>query len=67
MLVLSRKTNERIIIAEGEIIITVVGVRRDGSVKLGIDAPDDIPIHREEVQISIDRNKHEANHKSVDC
>jgi len=61
MLVLSRKTNERIIIAEGEIIITVVGVRRDGSVRLGIDAPGDIPIHREEVQQAIDKKEAECS------
>ena len=48
MLVLSRKKNETIII-DGQISITVMEVRKDGSVRLGIDAPPEIEIHREEV------------------
>ncbi|MFZ7101351.1 MAG: carbon storage regulator CsrA [Peptococcaceae bacterium] len=52
MLVLSRGKNESIIIAD-HIKITVVEVRPDGTVKLGIDAPADIEIHREEVYKAI--------------
>ncbi|MGI6227612.1 MAG: carbon storage regulator CsrA [Peptococcales bacterium] len=48
MLVLSRGKNESIIIGEN-IKITVVEVRPDGTVRLGIDAPKDVEIHREEV------------------
>ena len=51
MLVLSRKKNERIIVGEN-IVITVVEIRGD-RVRLGIDAPMDIPIHRSEVVESI--------------
>lgn len=48
MLVLSRKTNETIVI-DGRIRITIV--KSGGStVRLGIDAPQDVTIHREEVQ-----------------
>lgn len=47
MLVLSRKKNERIRIASN-VIITVVEIRGD-KVRLGIDAPKEIPVHREEV------------------
>lgn len=47
MLVLSRKTNESIVIAE-DIIVTVIEVRGD-KVRLGIVAPRDIPVHRQEV------------------
>ena len=53
MLVLSRKKNERIIIRE-DIVITVVDIRGD-KVRIGIEAPKDISVHREEVQIAIDR------------
>ena len=47
MLVLSRKKKESIVI-NGEIIITVVEIRGD-KVRLGIEAPRNIPIHRTEV------------------
>ncbi len=44
MLVLSRKRNEQIVIAEN-IVITVVEIRGD-KVRLGIEAPKDVPVHR---------------------
>lgn len=51
MLVLSRKKNESIIIDE-HIVITVVEIRGD-KVRLGIEAPKEIPIHRSEVHAAI--------------
>lgn len=51
MLVLSRKKNETIII-DDHIVITVVEIRGD-KVRLGIEAPKEIPIHRSEVHASI--------------
>lgn len=57
MLVLSRRRGESLIIAEGEIIITVVEVRSDGSVRLGVTAPRDIPVWREEVYEAIERER----------
>lgn len=51
MLVLSRKKDESIIIANG-IVITVVEVRGD-KVRLGIVAPKDVPVHRQEVYEAI--------------
>jgi carbon storage regulator len=54
MLVLSRKRDERIVIGEN-IIITVVEVRGD-KVRLGIEAPNDVPVHRQEVYDAIQRN-----------
>ena len=47
MLVLARKQNQNIII-DGKIIIRVLRVGRD-VVKLGIEAPLSVPVHREEV------------------
>lgn len=47
MLVLSRKLGEKICIGEN-IFITVVDVER-GKVRLGIDAPRDVPIYRQEL------------------
>jgi carbon storage regulator len=47
MLVLSRKNNESIVI-NNNITITVVEIRGD-KVRLGIVAPKEIPVHRQEV------------------
>lgn len=51
MLVLSRKVGEKLIIAN-DIVITVVDVRGD-KIRLGIEAPKDVPVHREEVYEAI--------------
>ena len=47
MLVLSRKKNESIVI-NNDIIVTVVEIRGD-KVRLGIVAPKEVPVHRQEV------------------
>ena len=47
MLVLSRHRDESIIIGD-DIVITVVDIRGD-KVRLGIVAPKDVPVHRQEV------------------
>ena len=47
MLVLSRKSNESIVI-DNNITVTVVEIRGD-KVRLGIVAPKEIPVHRQEV------------------
>lgn len=47
MLVLSRKLGEKITIGEG-IVITVVDIDR-GKIRLGIEAPRDVPIYRNEL------------------
>lgn len=54
-LALSRKVGERIFIGH-DIIITVARVRGE-HVVLGIDAPEDVRIHREEVYIAIQREQ----------
>ena len=51
MLVLSRNTNESIIIGN-DIRITVVAIQGD-KIRLGIDAPREIPVHRLEVYQAI--------------
>lgn len=47
MLVLSRKCNEQIVIGD-QIIVTVVSIK-GGTVRLGIEAPPHVSVHREEV------------------
>lgn len=47
MLVLSRKRNEQIVIG-GDIIVTVVSIR-GGTVRIGIEAPPHVTVHRQEV------------------
>lgn len=51
MLVLSRKKNESIVI-NNDITIVVVEIRGD-KVRLGVEAPKDIPVHRREVYDAI--------------
>ena len=58
MLILSRKRNEQIIIGDG-IVITVVSVR-GGNVRLGVEAPRHVTVHRQEVYDAIRRGKSEA-------
>ncbi len=53
MLVLSRKRNESVVIND-QIVVTVIEVRGD-KVRLGIQAPRDVPIHRSEVMAAIQR------------
>lgn len=58
MLILSRKLNESVII-DGRITVKIVRVDGD-IVKLGIGAPSDVPVHRQEVYEEIQRNNQRA-------
>lgn len=53
MLVLSRHRDESIMIGD-EIVVTIVDIRGD-KVRLGINAPSSIPVHRQEVFDAIQR------------
>jgi carbon storage regulator len=58
MLILSRKVNENIVI-DGRIIVRIL--RLDGDVvKIGIQAPSDVSVHRQEVFDEIQRVNAEA-------
>jgi carbon storage regulator len=47
MLILTRRVGESLMIGD-EVSITVLGIR-GGQVRIGIDAPKDVPVHREEI------------------
>jgi carbon storage regulator len=58
MLVLSRQRDESIIIGDN-IVITIVDIRGD-KVRLGIEAPKEVPVHRQEVYEAIQRERTQA-------
>ncbi len=59
MLVLSRHRDECIMIGD-DVTITVVDIRGD-KVRLGIDAPKHVPVHRQEVYEAIKRENQKAS------
>jgi carbon storage regulator len=63
MLVLSRKKNESIVI-NNDITIVVVEIRGD-KVRLGVEAPKEVPVHRREVYEAIKRNEMAKDRESV--
>ncbi len=62
MLVLSRKKNESIVIND-DIRIVIVDIRGD-KVRLGVEAPMDVPVHRKEVYDAIKRYEAESSNQS---
>lgn len=60
MLVLSRCRGEDVLIDGGRIVVTVLDIRGD-KVRLGFKAPEEIAIHRREVQEEIDAEENHAD------
>lgn len=58
MLILSRKTNEKIIIGE-DISITIIEIRGD-QVKIGVEAPKSVKVFRQEVYLAIQNENRAA-------
>jgi carbon storage regulator len=48
MLVLSRRVGERIVLPDSGVVLTVLGIR-GGQIRLGISAPQDVAVFREEL------------------
>ena len=65
MLVLSRQRDESIIIGDN-IVVTIVDVRGD-KVRLGIDAPREVSVHRREVYEAIQRENQQAAQIQLDA
>lgn len=63
MLVLSRKMDETIIIGDGLVVITVVEIRGD-KVRLGIEAPRELSVHRSEIYHLIQQQKAKQEEKN---
>ena len=60
MLVLSRRTGESLVIGD-DVVVTVLEVKGDGGVRLGIDAPRTTRVHRAEVYAAVKAANAEAS------
>ncbi|MBW3658967.1 MAG: carbon storage regulator CsrA, partial [Actinobacteria bacterium] len=58
MLVLTRRAGESIVIGN-DVTVTVLEVRGD-QIRLGIDAPRDVQIHREEIYVQVQQENRGA-------
>ncbi len=65
MLVLTRRLNESIVI-NGDIVITVLEVGRNGQVRLGIEAPRNYQIYRRELWLEIEQENQQALTSAAD-
>jgi carbon storage regulator len=59
MLILTRRTNQNLII-NNDVIIKILNIT-NGQVKIGIEAPKNIPVYREELFLKIQKEKENDN------
>jgi carbon storage regulator len=59
MLVLTRSVGERLIINNGEVKLSILEVKGN-QVRIGIDAPKTVAVHREEIFNRINKNEEKA-------
>jgi carbon storage regulator len=65
MLILTRRPGERVVIGD-EILVTVMGVSGH-TVRLGIAAPEGVPIYREEIWLAVKEENRAAAEASADA
>ncbi|MCC6419608.1 MAG: carbon storage regulator [Gemmataceae bacterium] len=66
MLVLSRKIGEKVVVPDCGLTVTVLGVQ-GGRVRLGISAPPDMVVHREEVWERVRRGVPRRKYADAAC
>ncbi len=59
MLILSRKVGETLMIGD-EVTVTVLGVKGN-QVRIGVNAPKEVAVHREEIYERIQAGEHQKN------
>lgn len=64
MLILTRKTGEKVMIGD-DVELTVLGIKGN-QVRVGVDAPKDIAVHREEVYLRIQNEKQTEDNSQED-
>lgn len=62
MLILTRRVGETLMIGE-EVSVTVLGIIKGNQVRIGVNAPKDVSVHREEIYERIQREKQESGNQ----